>query len=54
MVIPKSVHRERLAENFDVFDFELDDDDMALIKTLDQGYSVLEDEMDPEIAESFR
>jgi len=27
---------------------------MALIKTLDQGYSVLEDEMDPEIAESFR
>lgn len=54
VVIPKSVHRERLAENFDVFDFELDDDDMALIKTLDQGYSVLEDEMDPEIAESFR
>ena len=54
VVIPKSIHKNRLMENFDVFDFELDDEDMALIKTLDQGYSVLEDEMDPEIAESFR
>lgn len=54
VVIPKSIHKNRLMENFDVFDFELDNEDMALIKTLDQGYSVLEDEMDPEIAESFR
>ncbi|CDF74595.1 Protein of unknown function [Lactobacillus acidophilus DSM 20242] len=27
---------------------------MKKIKTLDQGHSILEDEMDPEIAESFR
>ena len=35
------------------FDF-LDADDMEKIRTLDQGHSILEDEMDPEIAESFR
>nr|WP_297950341.1 aldo/keto reductase [uncultured Lactobacillus sp.] len=54
VVIPKSAHKNRLAENFDAFDFELADEDMSLIKTLDQGHSILEDEMDPEIAENFR
>lgn len=36
-VIPKSVRRERIAENFDVWDFALDADDMERIAALDKG-----------------
>lgn len=35
IAIPKSVHEERIRQNIDVFDFELDEDDMAQIATLD-------------------
>jgi 2,5-diketo-D-gluconate reductase A len=37
IVFPKTVTPERMRENFDIFDFELSDDDMATITALDRG-----------------
>lgn len=39
VVIPKSTHQERIIENFDVFDFKLNDDEIKQISSLDMGYS---------------
>lgn len=47
VVIPKTVRPERMAENLDVFDLELSEDEMASIATLDQGKSQFFDHRDP-------
>lgn len=48
VAIPKSVHADRIAENFDVFDFSLSDGDMDAIRGLDTGKSLFLDHRDPE------
>ncbi len=47
VVIPKSVRPERMAQNLDVFDFTLTDDQMTQIATLDTGTSQFFDHRDP-------
>jgi 2,5-diketo-D-gluconate reductase A len=53
MVIPKSVRRDRMVENFDVFDFALSDDEMAGITRLDTGASLFLDHRSAETIEWF-
>lgn len=53
IVIPKSVHIERMQQNIDIFDFELTDDEMAAIATLDKGESLFFDHHDGEVAKLF-
>lgn len=53
VVIPKSVHIERMIENFNVFDFALSDEEMAIMATLDKKQSSFFSHTDPNMVEWF-
>jgi 2,5-diketo-D-gluconate reductase A len=53
IVIPKSVHKERMIQNFNIFDFKLNEDDMRKIAKLDKGKSAFFSHSDPNIVELF-
>lgn len=53
IVIPKTVHKNRMEQNFDVFDFVLTDDDMTEILKLDTGKSLFFSHTDPETVKAM-
>lgn len=53
IIIPKSVHVERMEQNLNILDFTLSDEDMAAIAKLDTGKSLFLNHHDPEIVKFF-
>ena len=53
IIIPKSVHVERMEQNLDILDFELSAEDMAVIAGLDTKKSLFFDHHDPEVVKMF-
>ena len=53
VLIPKSTHKNRMEENFSIFDFALDDGDIKEIEALDTGESLFFSHYDPKTVEWF-
>lgn len=53
VIIPKSTHKERMQENFDLFDFELTADEMSRIQALDTKHSLFFSHYEPAMVEQF-
>lgn len=53
IIIPNTVHKSRMEENLNLFDFTLDADDMEAIALLDTGHSLFLDHHDGEVAKQF-
>lgn len=53
IIIPKSVHIERMEQNLDILDFTLSESDMSEIALLDTGKSLFFDHHDPETVKMF-
>lgn len=53
VVIPKSIHKERIEQNFNIWDFELSNEDMQKIAQLDLGHSEIVNHYDPNFVKSL-
>jgi diketogulonate reductase-like aldo/keto reductase len=53
VIIPKSVHKERIIENVNIFDFEISAADMTAIAALDENFSVTPKSWDPETSDKW-
>lgn len=51
VAIPKSVHKERMKENLNIFDFKISDDDLKQLRKLDENKSMWAEYDDPRIVE---